>query len=300
MRAVSLLPSATEIVCALGRRPILVGRSEECDYPEEVRDLPVVMRARTLDASRPSGEIDSRVQTARSSDQSLYDLDIPLLARLSPDVVLTQDLCRVCSVTDSEVLEACRSARVEPRIVSVTPRRLAEVWDSIETIGAAIGAGPAASALAGRLRGASEAPGLAGLPRIAVLEWVDPPILAGLWGPDMIRASGGVPVRGEPGEPGIRLRWPDVRGLAPDLVVISPCSFGVPRTRSEVAGTPEAVRELSRLRPRLGVWLADEAYFSRPGPRLIDGVRLLRDLVSGRPPEAPMAIEPWQPMEIAR
>ncbi len=297
MRVVSLLPSATETVCTLGQGHRLVGRSEECDYPAEVQRLPVVMHARTLDSSRPSAEIDARVQAVRSSDESLYTLDIPRLAELAPDLILTQDLCRVCSVTDTEVLDACRKARVDPAIVSLTPRRLGDVWDSIETIGAALSAAPAARTLAEELRGRARArgPGTS-RPRVAVLEWVDPPILVGLWGPDIIEAGGGAPVLGEGGEPGVRTTWAEIARLAPDLVVVSPCSFGVPRTRREIAGAPEASHVLHALRPRLGVWLADEAYFSRPGPRLIDGVELIRDLLDGRAPRAPMPGERW-PLE---
>src|SRR5579863_2299634 len=143
MRVVSLLPSATETVYALGQGDLLVGRSEECDFPSEARRLPIVMHARTLDASRPSREIDARVAAARSTDQSLYDLDISLLTHLAPDLILTQDLCRVCSVTDAEVLVACRTASVEAQLLSLSPRRLGEVWDSIERIGVAVGAGVA-------------------------------------------------------------------------------------------------------------------------------------------------------------
>jgi iron complex transport system substrate-binding protein len=297
MRVVSLLPSATETVCALGRRSALVGRSEECDFPPEVRELPVVMRARTLDSSRPSAEIDARVRATRSDDQSLYDLDVPLLTRLAPDLVLTQDLCRVCSVTDAEVLQACQAARLEPRLVSLTPRDLPGVWDSIDAVGQAIGAGAAATRLSTGLRRAAARAQDGGRdrPRVAVLEWVDPPILVGLWGPDIIVAAGGTPVRGASGQPGIRVTWPELQHLAPDLVVVSPCSFGVARTRVEIAGAQEPREGLDHLAPSLGVWLADEAFFSRPGPRLGQGIRLLSDLIAGRRPHGPMPVERWEP-----
>lgn len=296
MRVVSLLPSATETVCALGRRSSLVGRSEECDYPVEVRELPVVMRARTLDAAGPSAEIDARVRAVRSAQESLYELDVPLLARLAPDLVLTQDLCRVCSTTDDEVLEACRRAHVDPRLVSVSPRRLTEVWDSISTIGAAVGAGAAGERLARDLRSAAEGVDGAGSarPRVAVLEWVDPPIVAGLWGPDIIEAAGGIPVLGVGGEPGVRTTWSDLGRLLPDLVVVAPCSFAVPRTATEIEAARPVREGLAALRPRYGTWLADEAYFSRPGPRLADGIRLLRELLLGGPPVPRMPVQRWE------
>ncbi|EQD46871.1 substrate-binding protein of ABC transporter, partial [mine drainage metagenome] len=133
MRVVSVLPSATEIVFALGRGHELVGRSAECDYPAEVRSRPVVMHPRTLDSLAASGEIDARVTAARARGESLYRLDVDRLRELRPDLLLTQDLCGVCSVTGDEVERACRDAGVHPAIVSLTPRRLEEVWASVET-----------------------------------------------------------------------------------------------------------------------------------------------------------------------
>ena len=230
------------------------------------------------------------------------DLDVPLLTRLAPDLILTQDLCRVCSVTDAEVLSACQSADLDPRILSLSPRRLPDVWDSTEAIGKALGEDLRATSLAHELRGRSapSADALSVRPRVAVLEWVDPPILVGLWGPDIIEAAGGVPVRGQGGEPGTRVDWTDLDRTAPELVVVSPCSFGVPRTRAEIEAAPGVHRALTALQPRLGTWLADEAYFSRPGPRLADGVELLRQLLAGQPPTAPMPVERWMASEAAR
>jgi len=295
MRVVSLLPSATEIVHALGAGDALVGRSEECDFPASVRELPVVMRARTWDGASPSAEIDARVRAVRGSGSSLYELDLDALARLRPDVLFTQDLCGVCSVTETEVATACRSAGVDPRIVALTPRRLEEVWASVETAGAALGLAPEAHALARRLRHASAAthPERARPPpRVAVVEWMDPPILAGLWTPDAVAAAGGAPMGALGGEPGVRTTWGAIADARPDLVVLSPCSFSVDRTRTELRAAP-CRAEVERLAPALGLWLADEAYFSRPGPRLSEGVTLLRSLLRGEAPRTPMPVERW-------
>jgi len=189
VRIVSLLPSATEMVVALGRGKNLVGRSSECDFPPSVRGLPAVMRPRAWDGDRPSAEIDYRVRSTRSAGESLYVLDIPLLARLRPDVILTQDLCGVCSVTDAEVAAACRLAGVDPQIVSLTPRTLAEVADTIEAVGRAIGAPIAGRRLGATLRSRPAPPSPSKRPLVAVVEWLDPPILAGLWTPEIIERS---------------------------------------------------------------------------------------------------------------
>jgi iron complex transport system substrate-binding protein len=293
VRIVSLLPSATEMVAALGRERDLVGRSEECDWPVSVRGLPVVMRARAWDSDRPSAEIDRRVRTTRGAGESLYVLDIPLLAKLRPDVILTQDLCGVCSVTEAEVGSACAAAGVAPRIVSLTPRSLSDVAENIVSVGEAIGAGPA-----GRALGKSFSKGTPGpadeTSRVAVVEWLDPPILAGLWTPEMIARAGGTAVGPRPGAAGQRTTWHSIAKGRPDLVVVSPCSFSVTRTARELTDSRIGEMLLDLRAPR-GVWLADEAYFSRPGPRLLHGIELLRNLLGSGSPDGPMPIQRWDP-----
>lgn len=295
MRVVSVLPSATEIVYALGHGSELVGRSAECDFPTEAGRLPVVMRPRTLDSDRPSREIDRRVREARGRGESLYELDIGLLHLLAPDLLLTQDLCSVCSVTESEVAEALTRAGVAPRVVSLTPRTLEEVWTTFGTIAGALRDPNAGARL---VRSARERTGFSlgthALRRVAVVEWVDPPILAGLWTPDIVRAAGGIPIGPASGAPSERTSWEKLAEERPDLVILSPCSFTVSRTRSEL-GDPEVRRGVARLTPALGTYVADEAYFSRPGPRLAEGVRLVRDLLREAPPERPMPVERWVP-----
>jgi iron complex transport system substrate-binding protein len=286
MRVLSLLPSATEIVCALGHTADLVGRSAECDFPTEVQSLPIVMAARVWDAGASSAAIDARVSAARARGESLYILSVPLLRALRPEVLLTQDLCGVCSVTGTEVTAACEEAGIDPTVVSLTPRSLDDVWASVETVATAIGDPEAGRLLARELRVRSlprgPGPGL----KVAVLEWLDPPILAGLWTPEMVRAAGGIPVLTEGGVPGVHSGWSAIQRESPDLVLLSPCSFTVERTQQELdsAGVLERVASLT---PRLGTFVADEAYFSRPGPRLADGVDLLRHLLyrdDWRPP----------------
>ena len=295
MRVVSLLPSATETVYALGAGELLVGRSAECDFPAEARQLPVVMRARELDSERSSREIDDRVRRMLSSGESLYDLDLPMLARLRPDVILTQDLCRVCSVTNEEVRAACSAVDLAPEIVTLGPLDLAGVWQSIEEVGRAVGRAAEASRLAEALRSRTNrtpAPSTGSAPSVAVVEWLDPPILSGLWTPDLVLAAGGRPVRLASGDRASRLSWDELTGSSPDLVVLSPCNFDVSRTKRELA-SPALAARYGDLRPGLGTWVADEAYFSRPGPRLADGVELVRSLLHDQLPNGPMPVERW-------
>jgi len=183
LRVVSLLPSATEIVCALGHGDELVGRSSECDHPLAVRRLPSVMVPRRWDADAPSRDIDARVSATRAQGESLYVLDIELLRTLRPDLLITQDLCGVCSVTGPEVEEACARAGVRPSIVSLTPRTLDEVWSSVEVVAHALDDPGAGAELAGRLKSASLPTRSDRPPSVGVLEWLDPPILAGLGPP---------------------------------------------------------------------------------------------------------------------
>lgn len=299
MRVVSVLPSATEMVFALGHGPELVGRSSECDFPIFARSLPAVMRPRTWDADAPSEVIDARVRAARDRNESLYTLDIPLLRELRPDLLLTQDLCGVCSVTGPEVQSACAEAGVRPEVVSLTPTTLSEVWDSVETVGRALRDAPSGRSLAGSLRARTASVSGPSGPRVAVVEWLDPPILAGLWVPDMIRAAGAIPIGPGAGEPGIRTTWEEIHARGPDLLVLSPCSFSVERTELELDRPDLRQQLLLGGQPPLGTWVADEAYFSRPGPRLADGVELVRHLISREAWRPPMPARPWEPSSVA-
>ncbi len=292
MRIASVLPSATEIVAAVGAATELVGRSEECDYPTEVRTLPVLMRARTLDADHRSAEIDRRVREARARSESLYELDLDALARAKPDVLLTQDLCGVCSVTEAEVEEACGQVGIRPAVVSLSPSTLDEVWSSVETVGTAIAHEAEARSLARRLRERSAPARADSRPRVAVVEWLDPPILSGLWTPEIVQRAGGTPIGPVPGAAAERTTWADLAAQRPDLTFLSPCSFPVERTRQELGRDPSLARTIREALHGAPAVVADEAYFSRPGPRLVHGVELLRDLLQGSPGPYPMPALP--------
>ncbi|MGI0140198.1 MAG: ABC transporter substrate-binding protein [Thermoplasmata archaeon] len=298
MRVVSVLPSATEIVAELGHERDLVGRSAECDYPPTIRDRAIVMRPKVNDFSQSSDRIDARVREVRSRNESLYSLDVELLRALRPDVLLTQDLCSVCSVTEAEVAAACAVAGVTPNVVSLTPRTLQEVWESVDTVARALQDRAAGT----RVRRSLELRTATGAvparrSRVVVVEWLDPPILAGLWAPDIIERAGGVPVGPKAAGPGERTTWSEIESLAADLVILSPCSFSVDRTRHEIL-QGNLAHPLRALEPPLGIFLADEAYFSRPGPRLADGVELVRALLAGARPPGPMPVRRWTPSEV--
>lgn len=292
MRVVSVLPSATEIVCAVGARTALVGRSAECDYPSGIEGLPVVMQAKSLGAEHSSREIDARVRAFRARDESLYAIDLARLAELRPDLLLTQDLCRVCSVTDDEARAACAQAGVAPRILSIAPRSLSEVWASVATIGAAVGRAEQGRRLSEELAARTPPAGRGSRPRVLVLEWIDPPIEAGLWTPELVESAGGRPWSRADTGTAHDVDLGTIAADPPDLVIVSPCSFPVERTRRELEGT-ELGGRLARLRVPRGVWLADEAHFSRPGPRLAEGRDLVERLLRGDRPSGRLPVVEW-------
>ncbi|MDE1820369.1 MAG: ABC transporter substrate-binding protein [Euryarchaeota archaeon] len=291
MRVVSFLPSATEIVYALGKGDQLVGRSHECDHPPEATGLPVVMRAREPMGHLSSREIHEKVGARLESHEELYEIDEGLLARLSPDVILTQELCRVCSITPKGLADALEKLERKPRVVVLAPTRLAHVMKDVETVARELGVPDRGTAMVAELErklasaaGHERARPTSGeegtRPRVAVLEWLDPPIVAGLWVPDMIRKAGGLPVLAKAGAPGGRTTWDSLRGAGADLLVAAPCAYPLERTLGELRGPRP--HPLEDLHPPRGVWAADEAFFSRPGPRLVEGVELLSDLVHGQ------------------
>lgn len=288
MRVVSFLPSATEMVYALGQGDLLVGRSHECDHPPEARALPVVMRARENLTPLSSAEIDRKVRDRLDSHEELYDIDEPLLARLDPDLILTQELCRVCSITPKGLASALEKLARKPKVVVLSPERLTDVLRDVQTVARELGVPDRGRSLVADLerrldaaapsrRKTEEAPSARS--RVAVLEWLDPPILGGLWIPDMVRRAGGLPVLSKPGAPGARTSWDDLRGSGADLIVAAPCAYALERTLGELRGPRP--HPLEDLHPPRGVWAADEAFFSRPGPRLVEGVELLSDLLHG-------------------
>lgn len=264
MRIVSLLPSATEIVYALGLDHRLEGVTDECDWPPQARDKRVVVRSRQPDGLR-SGEIDAWV-AAEVANGGLYRLDDAALAEIGPDLVLTQDLCRVCAVPTGDVDAALERVGCPSRVVTLEPQRLADVIDSVETVARAADIAARGAALAASLRERLHAvrSALAGrrpVPTL-VLEWLDPPYTAGHWVPDVIAAAGGLPLLGEPGGRARPTTWERVRSVEAEVLVLAPCGMDPRRAWKEASRLPQDI-----LRERTVV-----ADLARPGPRLVDVV----------------------------
>ena len=270
MRICSFLPSATEIVCELGRIDSLVGVSDECRWPPEVIGKPVVTAARVDPASMSSVAIDEAVRAAVREGRSLYAVDADLLERLAPDLIVTQDLCEVCAVSSGELVSACP---VGAEILSLDPRSLGEVADSVRLLGSRLAAERRAAEIVERMLGTIEqvAAAVRGLHRRRVFfaEWLEPPFTAGHWVPEMVRLAGGLDVLGQEGEPSTRTSWEAVLELEPELVILGPCGFDAAEAAERSAGL-----EL----PCRAVAVDGDAYYSRPAPRLADGVRQLAHL----------------------
>lgn len=298
MRVVSLLPAATEIVALLGRASDLVAVSHECDHPAAVRDLPRATRCEIHGNALPSADIDRWVRAALAGTGTLYTLDEPLLRRLAPDVILTQRLCDVCAVGFDAVTAFAGTLPGPPAVVSLEPTTIGGVLDDVRRVGAALGiagrAEVAADSLAERLAEIRGATAHQARPRAVLLEWIDPPFRCGHWMPELAGAAGGLEVLGRVGEPAAETPWDAVVAAAPEVLVLACCGFDVARTLEDVpllAARP-GWSDLPAVRGRR-VWAVDgSAYFSRPGPRLVESAEILAGIFHPAhvpPPDAGVA-----------
>ncbi len=285
MRIVSLLPSATEIVCALGAADQLVGISHECDHPPAVRDLPRLTRAKIrVDGS--SAAIDRDVRALVAQGLSVYEIDVARLRALAPDVVVTQQQCEVCAVSFAEVEAATREALDRaPVIVSLTPRTLGDVWADIRRVATVLGREGHADALLtqAEARLAAVRTRSAALPRpvVACVEWLDPPMAAANWIPEMVEMAGGAYPFATRGAQSCSTSWRALAAAAPEVVVLMPCGFTVAQTQRELAAlvAREEWRTLPAVRAGRASVVDGNAYFNRPGPRLVDSTELLAQLI---------------------
>ncbi|HEX5149435.1 MAG TPA: cobalamin-binding protein [Candidatus Limnocylindrales bacterium] len=307
MRIVSLLPSATEIVCAIGLGDELVGVTHECDYPPEAVGKPVVTRSVHGLSTSSSRDIHRLVTAAVHGGSSLYALDEEALAAARPDLIVTQELCRVCAVSYREVNEVARAIDADISVVSLEPTSIEGIFHTITTVGAMAEAEDAAIDLVESLRerlGAVEAQVQsrrdAGLrpPRVVGLEWLDPPFAVGHWVPEQIRRAGGWDLLGSDGERSMQTTWDEIAEVDPEMLLLMPCGFHLPETVAEWARTPRppGYAEVAAVgRDRIFA-LDGSAYFSRPGPRVIDGIELLAEIFD---PEGFVDIAPpgsWTPV----
>ncbi|MGF1478502.1 MAG: cobalamin-binding protein [Cyanophyceae cyanobacterium] len=284
LRIISLLPSATEIVAALGLTDQLVGRSHECDYPPEVQDLPICTEA-SLNAQKPSAEIDADVQSLVKAALSLYQIKTDVVDQLQPTHIVTQDQCDVCAVSFGDVQKAVKELiHSQPEIISLQPNVLVDVWADMERVAQALGveAKPALDKLQSRIDACREkTQNLPHIPRVATFEWTDPPMAAGNWIPELVKLAGGEPLFGAVGERSPYLEWENVVKADPEMIVVLPCGFDLERTRQETLALTKQPGWSELQAVKAGkVFIADgNAYFNRPGPRLVDSLEILAEII---------------------
>ncbi|MFT3696791.1 MAG: cobalamin-binding protein [Kofleriaceae bacterium] len=276
MRIVSLLPSATEIVCALGAGDQLVGVSHECDFPSSVKGLPVLTSARIGTGS--SAQIDRAVRDVIDNALSIYRVDDQLLAQLQPDVIVTQDLCEVCAVSLDDVRAAVAriAHREDIQIVSLSPTRLHHVMDDIDRVAAVLKTPSIRPQLERRIAAIRERALGGTKPRVATLEWIDPIMIGGTWMPELVELAGGIPIGATAGAPAPTVSLDNLTALAPDVVVVKPCGFSIARSLEE----RDLLLRITERLPTARVYLTDgNAYFNRPGPRLVESLEIMATCV---------------------
>jgi iron complex transport system substrate-binding protein len=305
-RIVSLLPGTTEIVHLLGLGGSLVGVTHECDFPEAVTRLPRVVRAAFDASGLAQRDIDARVREIAASGGPLNVIDARLLAALAPQLVLTQQLCDVCAVSSGAAHRAIQGIRPAPEILSLHPHSLAEAIDDVERVGAAAGVASRARDEAARLRSrlsrVEAATGSLPRRRVAVIEWLDPLMASGHWVGDMVRCAGGTEELGACGGPSVRVPWERLRECDPEVLILAPCGFGLERSAADA-------RALEGLPGwgRLGAVRAGEVYafdgnahLSRPGPRLVEGVEILAQILHPAAFPASGAPRKYRRIEVSR
>ena len=304
MRIVSLLPSATEIVCELGLRDQLVGVTHECDYPAPVASLPKVTKT-LIPTDATSREIDALVRDRLGDQSALYTLDMEMLERVAPDLIVTQALCDVCAVAEKEVKDAACMLPGGPPVVNLEPETMGEVLDCIRQVARAIGEPERAEPVIARLQGRIDAvvarvSRTSARPRVALLEWLDPPFSTGHWNPELIRLAGGVDGFGREGQKSVTLRWEQVTSWQPEIILISCCGFTIERTMEEVGVLRDVPgwAEMPAVRGRRVFVTDGSSYFSRPGPRLVDSLELLAHVIHPDTNPLPEWVQPPVRLEL--
>jgi iron complex transport system substrate-binding protein len=298
MRIISLLASATEMVAALGCLDQMVGRSHECDYPPEVRFLPVVSTVQ-IDINTSSAEIDAQVKLLAQNKHepedpalkalSIYAIDVDRLQELRPDIIFTQTQCEVCAVSERDVIKAiARLTGLQPLVVSLSPYRLQDVWEDVLRVGRALGKGDQAQTLVERYQQrltdlAIKTAAFGTKPRVAVLEWLDPLMGAGNWTPELVAYAGGENIFGEIGQHSPWLTWEELQAADPDVIVLSPCGYTLERTMQDVPLLQQHPGWTGLKAVRNGrVYAIDgNQYLNRSGPRLVESAELLARVIWG-------------------
>ncbi|HUR47426.1 MAG TPA: cobalamin-binding protein [Candidatus Saccharimonadales bacterium] len=284
-RIVSLLPSATEIVCALGGSELLVGRSHECDYPPEIQALPVCTRPR-IDPSTTSGEIDIQVKKQLEKALSIYEVDAERIQELKPHLIITQAQCEACAVSLADVEKAVQSWQSpKPQILSLSPQRLAEVWESIREVGRAMrlpdDGRDVLKALKMRVVGIIEKACLIKRrPSVVCVEWMEPLMAAGNWVPELVDLAGGKNLFGEAGKHSPWMKWEELEAADPEIILLMPCGFDLERTQREltVLSDNPGWSKLQAVRKKQVYVIDGSHYFNRPGPRLVESIEILAEI----------------------
>jgi iron complex transport system substrate-binding protein len=296
LKIVSLLPSATEILFALGLGDSIAGVTHECDYPAGAARKRVVVRPR-ISGSLSQAEIDRLVSEYMERHESLYSIDVEAIKEIEPDLVVTQDLCHVCAASPDDLGAALAVLPREPRVLSLTPHTLSDVWDDVRRVGEATGRVVEAEEVVSGLRKRVAAVARATVnvetrPRTICLEWLDPPYACGHWVPEMVALAGGEEVLGKVGEPSFRVRWEDLIAAQPEVIVITLCGYNLAQVEEQFAKftLPPGWQDLPAVRSGRVFCVDATSYFSRPGPRLAGGVEILAHIL--HPQRAAASIPP--------
>jgi iron complex transport system substrate-binding protein len=298
VRIASLVPSATEMLFALGLGEQVLAVTHECDYPPEARRKRHLTRS-LVPEGLSAGEIDAEVRRLTGEGRHLYELDEPALRELDVDLIVTQAVCEVCAVSYDDVVAVAARLPSKPRVISLDPSNLAEVLADVPRLGEAAGVGDRAIALRGtllrRLERVRDAVNGAPRPRVLALEWLDPPFIGGHWVPEMVEIAGGEDVLGVAGAKSRTADWEELSAAAPDVILAMPCGWGAEQARAEVEAHAADVAALGAER----IWSVDAAAsFSRPGPRLVEGTELLGHLLHPDRVEAPAGV-PFERVPVA-
>ena len=294
VKIVSLLPSATEIVCALGLADRLAGITHECDHPEEIADRPALTASLISHGSMSSREIDHAVRSSLSGHGSIYELDEDLLSEIDPSLIITQELCDVCAVSYDEVTKAARKYTAGATVVSLEPNTIEDILSNIQTV-SDLASVPeqgrrVTRSLGLRLDALKETTqGLADKPRVMMLEWLDPPFAPGHWVPEQVEIAGGIPALGTAGKKSVTTTFEEIAESNADVLVLIPCGYNTEDILRQVPKTrfPKVFSALPAFR-KGEVWALDaSAYFSRPGPRVVDGAEILAKILHPRTFGAP-------------
>jgi iron complex transport system substrate-binding protein len=303
VRICSLVPAATEVLFALGLGDCVVGVTHECDWPPEASAKPVVTASLIQTGDLSSAEIDRLVAETAWDGRPLYAIEEETWAEVEADVVVMQELCDVCAVSTDQVEGVLKARPLDVEVLDFSPSTLEDIGETIIAVGTKLGAEGEAEELATGMRSrldrvSSALAGVETAPRVFVTEWLEPPYSAGHWVPDMVATAGGTDVAGMSGEPSHRMRWPDVAALEPDVVVLAPCGFDLDRTLSEVVPLDLSAHLLGTpARQESAVYAVDaNAMFSRPSPRVVDGVELMAHLL--HPAEYPDPGAPWSRVRL--